>query len=406
LLILGTPQAHDMAAPFTLSQPVRLAITPAMDGKVEEEEWDALADSGGCRAFFQWEPETLYWGARAKEGEDVVLSLDMNSDGWLVGNDNLEFRVSYAGGAPSVSVRRLDASDPNGPTWVASGVLNESVKVAAGAGTGTWDLEASFVPPSAKAPATGSRYGIRIDAVPAGAPTGEAFQPRALGFVKLQMDLGQDLPSGFSWKPDFLVRSVPVDDAFKVKYHFKKTEDVAFNQVECRAEGLAQGMMATGSRPFPVWDKKGAAKDEYVSSIATKAGVGYRVLRMTLGDGSEKKTVLRSSFRIADLIDFDVRLPKSLNLDPDARIVRGSVDLRSNGLRRVDGAFNIKVPEAWTVTRGKGTNFVIYHARGMAKVPIEIIVPRDQVGVFPLTFTAKVGDKTIEKTTFLSVGQP
>lgn len=394
-----------MATPYTLAQPVRLAITPLMDGRVEEEEWDALAESGGCRSFFQWEPETLYWGARAKDGEDIVLSLDMNADGWLVGSDNLEFRVSFTGGNPTVSVRRLDASDPNGPAWVASRVLNESLKVTATQGQGEWDLEASFVPPSAKSPAIGSRYGLRIDAVTAGSSTGDPFQPRALGFVKLQMDVGQDLPSGFSWKPDFLVRSVPVDDAFKVKYHFKKTEEVGFNQVECRAEGLARGLMATGSRPFPLWDKKGTAKDEYVSAIATKAGVGYRVLRMTLGDGEGKKTVLRSSFRIADLIDFDVRLPKVLTLDPDARIVRGSVDLRSNGLKRVDGSFTVKVPEAWTVTRGKTTNFVIYHARGMSKVPIELIVPRDQVGVFPLTFTAKVGDKTIEKTTFLSVGQ-
>ena len=127
---------------------------------------------------------------------------------------------------------------------------------------------------------------------------------------------------------------------------------------------------------------------------------------MTLVGKDNEQTVLRSSFKIADLIDYDINLPKKLALDPEARIIRGSVNLRSNGLKRINGVFKFKAPEAWTATRGKESPFVIYHSRGVAKIPLEIIVPKDTVGVFPLTFTVTVGDKAITKTVYMPVGQP
>ena len=282
---------------------------------------------------------------------------------------------------------------------------NDSRQVICAKAAGSWELEASFTPPSHEAPAAGKRFGLRIDPVATGASVGEPYQPRNLGFVNLQYDLGQNLPSGFSWKPDFLVRTVPVDDSFRVKFGFKRTENVEFSQVEYRAEGAAKKLMATGSKPFPQWDKKGRVGDDYATIIAKDAGVGYRVLRLTLIGKNEPPTVLRSSFKIADLIDYEVKLPKQLPLDPEARIVRGSVNLRSNGFKRINGTFQFKAPEAWTATRGKETPFVIYHSRGVAKVPIELIIPKDTVGVFPLTFTSTVGDKVITKTIYIPVGQ-
>lgn len=396
---------QDLSKPLAITQPVRLAITPEIDGKIAEEEWDTLASDGTFTSYFQWEPENLYWAGTAPIGHDIVLSLDTKSDGWLIGDDNLEFRVSLNQGQPVLSVRRLDATEAGGPKWTNAAVINESVKLAATSSDTGWTLEAKFTPPSHEAPAVGSRLGVRVDCVPTGSDMGEPYFPRAMGFLNLQFDLGQNLPSGFSWKPEFLVRTVPVDDSFKVKFGFKRTEDVEFSQVDYRAEGYAKKLMATGSKPFPTWDKKGRIGDDYATIIARDAGVGYRVLRLTLTGKDNQSTVLRSSFKIADLIEYEVKLPKTLPLDPDARIIRGSVNLRSNGLKRISGTFHFGAPEAWTATRGKETSFVIYHSRGVAKVPIELIVPKDTVGVFPLTFTSKVGDKTITKTIYVPVGQ-
>ncbi|MBS1721717.1 MAG: hypothetical protein JSS66_01790 [Armatimonadetes bacterium] len=406
LCLAMAAQPVDLSAAYTVPQTVRLAITPVLDGKISPEEWDSLSNSGGCDAYFQWEPETLYFAANAKDGEDVVVSLDMKSDGWLVGDDNLELRIGFKDGQPALSTRKLDSTDPAGPAWKESGILHESIKLMGTKTDSGWSFEASFTPPANQTPNVGTKLGLRIDAVPAGSDLGGAFLPRGMSFVNLQFDLGQNLPSGFSWRPDFLVRSVPVDDSFKVKYGFKRSENVEFSHVEYRAEGYAKDLMATGTKPFPSWDKKGKAGEQYATIIASGAPVGYRVLRLSLKGKDGAETTLRSSFRIADLVEYDVHLPRSLPLDPDARIIRGSVDIRSNGLKRINGNFKFHLPSEWTATRGKETKFTIYHSRGVAKVPLEFIVPKDTVGVFPLTFVGEIGDKVVSKTMYVPVGQP
>lgn len=399
-------QDSPLDKPLQVGQPVRLAITPILDGKLDSEEWDVLAQSELAETFFQWEPETLYWAARTKAGQDVVFSYDANADGWLVGDDNLEFRVTFDESQPSVTIRRLSGTDPNGPKWVDANVVTESVKVMASQTNDSWEVECSYTPPGTESPQEGKRVGVRVDVINKGESTGEPFVPRVMSFVNLQFDMGMNLPSGFSWKPDFLVRSVPVDDSFKVKYGFKRTEKVDFSQVDYRAEGFAKPLMAAGTKPFPEWDKKGHIGENYATIIASNAPVGYRVLRLTLTGTDKTETVLRSSFRIAELVDFDAHLPSKLSLDPEARIIRGSVDLRSNGLKRINGLFNLKTHDSWTATRGKSTPFVIYRSRGVAKIPVELIVPKDCVGVFPLTFTVTIGDKVITKTKYIPVGQP
>lgn len=386
-------------------QIVRLALTPKLDGSIEPEEWDLLSTNDNGETYFQWEPETLYWGAKVPDSSDAVLTLDMGSNGWLVGNDNLEFRVNFNHGEPIVNIRRLDATDPNGPKWVPANVLMESIKVSAKKADQGWILESSFIPQATMAPAPGQKLGVRCDLVPTGSDLGEPSVPRVLSFVSLQYDLGQNLPTGFSWKPDFLVRNVPVDDDFTVKYGFRRTEEIGFDHIEFRPEGSAQGTMASGQRPFPDWDKKGRTREDYKTSIAKDAGTGFRILRVSLHKEGQPETVLRSSFKISELVDFNVNLPKSLELHPDARIIRGSIDIRSNGLKSIKGVFNLSVPEEWTVTRNKQTNFTIYHSRGLAKIPVEFIIPKDTVGVFPLKYQAVIGDKTIAKTMFLPVGQ-
>ncbi len=406
LAMLGQSAGQDMAKPFAVTQPIRLAITPDLDGKIASEEWDVLSTTDTFKSYFEWEPEKIYWAAQAPAGQDVVLSLDEKADGWLIGNDNYEFRVSFNDGQPTLSVRRLDATDPAGPRWIDANMLHEAVKMAVSKTDTGWSLEASYTPPATVAPTTGTKLGVRVDTVPAGSDIGDAYLPRSLSFVTLAFDYGQNLPTGFSWKPDFLVRRVPVEDTFKVKYGFKRDAPVEFKQIEYRPEGYAKGVMAEGTRPFPLWDKKGRCGEEYTTSLGKDASLGYRVLRATLKNADGSETVLRSSFRVAELLDFDVNLPKSLDMSSDARIVRGSVALRSNGLGRITGQFELKVPGEWTITRGKDTKFTIYHSRGVSSIPVEIIVPKDTVGVFPLTFTATIGEKVITKTLFIPVGQP
>ncbi len=400
-----TPAASLLSRPFSVAQTVRLAITPTLDGRLDDEEWDRLSADGGAESGFQWEPEVVYWSARAKDGEDVVLSLDEAADGWLVGSDNLEFRVSFRDGAPSLSVRRLDGTQPNGPVWLEAAVPASSVTLSGAKGDDGWVLEGAFRPAVPLAPAAGRRLGLRVDAVPMGSDLGPAFMPRPLAFVSLQTDMGQALPTGFRWRPETLVRDVPVEDEFKVRYAFERAGAVEFEQLEYRVEGSGRDAMAAGTQPFPTWNSKGRAAFDYASRIRPDTRPGYRVLRTSLRQPDGSLTVLRSSFQVAELVDFKIDLPRELPPSPEARIVKGHVVVRSNGMKRVNGRFSISVPEEWTVSRGSDVPLTIYHSRGSARIPVEIIVPKDTVGTFPVKVEARIGDRIIAKTVYVPVGR-
>src|SRR5208283_2501321 len=84
-------------APVVVKQTDRLALTPKLDGKIDPEEWDPFSSQGGLDTYFQWEPRKLHMAARVPVGQDLIVSLDLKGDGWLVGKDNVEVRVVWDG---------------------------------------------------------------------------------------------------------------------------------------------------------------------------------------------------------------------------------------------------------------------------------------------------------------------
>lgn len=392
------------ARPFPVSQVNRVALTPQLDGVIAKEEWEPLSSHESGPNFFQWEPDTLYWAAKAKIGEDVVVSLDYAGDGWLVGDDNIEFRISITGGTPTARIRRLDASNPNGPVWNERDIIPQSFKVAATTEGEIWSIETAWTPIFDQAPSVGRIVGVRVDTFPADGIEAAAFLPRSMGFVGLRWDNSQDLFVGLSWKPSFRVRSIAKDDDIRVRYEFGKAEDCPLmKSVAFRGEGFAADLISSATNPFPNFNSKGKVGVDYTSKIGQSATNGYRILRATVASADGQEAVLKSSFKIADLVDFDIRLPKVLEAKADAQVVRSSVHLLSMGLGRVEGTYTVEAPSEWTVSKGKDEKFLIYHSRGVARMPIELVIPSGTRGVFPITFKAQVGDRTMSKTIYMPI---
>jgi hypothetical protein len=391
---------------MNLSQPqptdsmVRLALTPVLDGKLEAEEWDQLSGS----TYFQWEPETLYWAAKAAANEDVVMSLDYNADGWLVGDDNLEIRIRMEGGEARVRVRHLDASDPAGPQWKDGGIAPESVKLAAvPVEGGGWVLESSYTPPFQSGLMEGRKLGVRIDLVPSGLDLGEAYLPRGLSFLSMQLDSSRGLLPEMSWRPMIDNRSVAREDHLKVRFEISRdTEALNLTRYEFRGEGLARDVLGSGNQPFPPFNRNKASLN--IDSMISKTAVpGWRVIRAELQGPKGEPILLRTSVRIADLIDFEIPLREPLRASTDMQVIKTSITLRSQFSGRMEGIFSVEVPSDWSVTKNKEHKFSIFHSRGTAKVPVEIVVPRNIVGVFPITFRAKIGNEEMFKTIYLPI---
>lgn len=398
-------QESFLLKPMAGVEPIRLAITPIRDGVVTDQEWDLLTDTPNGPTFFQWEPGKLYFGAKPKPGQEVVVSVDCNGDGWLVGDDNLEIRIRMDGEQPKAEVRQLDATDRSGPVWVVPRLLPNAVMVAAKNSTAYWNLEAVVnVEGFSREIKEDSRVGVRVDLIADGTDVGPSYIPRNMSFMRLRFDQSRNLFSGLVWRPGIRNRNVARLDPFKFGFNFEVEPGApGLQSVDVVGEGYARDAINQVTVPFPATDGRGRATVNYSSEIKNDAVGGYRVLRATLLATDGRIAQIRTSFRIAELIDFDFGMPTTVKYSDDAQVIKGSVTLKSQGEGRISGRFNMKLPDTWTGRRGQQEDFLIYFSRENAKVVVEYSIPGGSTGVFPVVLTAKVGDHEISKIVYVTI---
>lgn len=397
-----TPAAFTIAPVIT--NPLRLAMTPKLDGKLEEEEWDPFA-STSCDGYLQWQPGKIHVGAKLAVGQDLLVSLDLAGDGWLRGSDNVELRVKWNGTAPEIAARRLDGARPEGPAWMDAASIVGSAKAAGAVEGDKWMVEVILTDPGTNLlpEKSGAQIGARLDAV---APTDlftEPYLPRAVAMVNLVMDRAGNLPTGFKWSPEFKGRSVVPGESFRIRMTFNGTDMLDFKRIDLRTEGLAKNQTSSSGYPFPSFDRKGRAFVDYETAVQSDADEGWRVLRGTITDGAGHTTLLQTSYEIAPVVQFDFDLPTKLASSSEPQKLRLSTYIRSNTKKRVTGIFRIAPSTVFTVDNGADKPFVIYNARGSKRQVFEVTVPGGFKGALPITLVAEVGTITHEETVWLNI---
>lgn len=396
------PPAFSVAP--VVSDTVRLAMSPMLDGKIEVEEWDPFS-SGSCESFFQWEPGQLHAAARLPQGQDMVVSLDLKGDGWLQGSDNVELRVKWTGTAAELAVRRLDASRPEGPTWVDGANLGGAARVVGAVEGDKWVAELSvsdpglgMVPMKAE-----TRVGVRIDAA---APTdtfAEPYLPRIMALVNLLMDRGTSLPTGLQWKPEFRGRTVVPGEQIRIRLTFNGTDLLNFKRIDMRTEGLAKNETASSGVPFPPFDRKNRAFVDYTTDVHDTASNGWRILRGTITDGEGKTTIVQTSYEVSPVVQFEFEAPKKLQSSSEPQVVRLATFIRSNTKKRVNGIFRIEPSQTFKIVNGDAKPIIIYNARGSKRQVFEIEVPGGYKGAMPITMVAEIGIQTHRQTVWLNI---
>ncbi|MBV6457297.1 MAG: hypothetical protein HONBIEJF_00405 [Fimbriimonadaceae bacterium] len=381
---------------YLVPEPIRLAITPTIDGKLAPDEWDSLFIGEGHQASYQWEPGRHYVCAKLPMGQDLIASFDFNADGWLVGKDNLQIRASWKDGKTTATAFILDCTDREGPKWVPAPLIEDVLKCGGSPGTDSWTVELGFQAVGLPIVDKGVRFAFRSDTVALDSAQPDPFLPRKMSGISLQMEKTQNSPPGLAWKAEYRARSVAPGDAIKIKVAMRNVTQI--RRFEMFTEGLAKDQATVVAEPFPKPDEKGRASVTYDAKLSESATTGYRVLRTTLVDDAGSESWLRTSYQVSDLVTFDPRLPGDTKFKAnDSQIVRGLVHIRSRSGNRLDGKLTIRLPKGWTVSKGSDVGFSIYHSRGMAKVNLELIVPPGAKGAYPLTYIATIGDKVIEQ---------
>lgn len=391
----------DMSRPFEVAQINRLAITPTLDGLLEPEEWDPLSEGLGQRSYFQWQPSALFLGVETPIGQDAVISLDLNGDGWLVGADNVELRARWGDGAPVVETRLLDATARQGPEWTRVPVTDGMLFYAGVQNGGTWTLECKLLAIGLVPIEANRKIGIRIDPVSSTAERPLAYLPRPTALTYLAMDRSAGLPSGLEWKPEYRLREVAPGEDLRLKLNFTNTGDAQLFRAAMRSLGLARAYTTVTEMPVPAFDRRGRSTVEYASLIQRGAPVGYRVFeaRVSAADGTE--FVIESSYKVADLVMYEVGLPRDLKSTEELQVIRLSVGVRSLTRDRLDGVFRVSVPQDWTIKAGTDRAFTIYQPRGLTRVGVELIAPAGAKGLIPVTFTSEIGERKVEQTIYL-----
>lgn len=392
------PVALDLRQAPAVAEPTRIELTPRLDGKIEDEEWDALGASGDVKTYLQWEPGALHVAGAAMAGKDLLVSVDPGGDGWLVGSDNLEARIGVKDGKPFVRLRILDATNVAGPTYREIPGMEAASAVAVGP-DGT--IEATIGDPGlGLLPLKGAKLAIRVDAIPSGDPALAANEPRALTPLLLADTRSAALPTGLGVKTDF--NDIPAVPGETAQVRFAFTGAPMPKRIALRTEGLGREATSATELPFPSAGKRGVSV-EYKTGIAPDASLGYRVTRATLTGSDGVPSVVQASYRIAPLVDIVLNEP---HLKPSAqdRSLKIGYTAFGNSSRRLSGRATISVPGGYRILNGEESQKITLFEprRGLPK-SFGLFIPANARGTVPIRFAMEINGKKLEAVRYVTI---
>lgn len=383
---------------------VRLALTPKIDGVIEDEEWDPLLKAGDLDSYFQWEPGRLHLAGRVPVGSELVYSLDLKNNGWLVGRDNLEIRLRRSEAGVEIKGRVLDADNKAGPKWIeVPGLVTASNVSSSMSEDGlTWTVEATLNDPgTGYYPERSKTVGLRVDAMKADAPEVAPYIPRMLRQVTLGMRRSTGLPGGVFWEPEGEGRYVVPGRAIKIRYTFKGDNTNPFQRISMRSEGFSRQETNVMEVPFPRFDKKNRAFVDYDTGVIKEAANGWRLARCVITSKDGGTAMGQASYRIAPILDMEL-VREDISRMPTANLRKLTLYVRSNTTSKTEGKLHMGLPEGWSVLTGNDSPFVIY-GMGTARRVMEISIPANAVGTFPVELLAKVGSREVRQMTYVTV---
>lgn len=401
--VQNTPPQVDMLAKYEVTTPNRLAITPWLDGKLDDEEWDILHAEAGGPVYMQWTPNNLYLAGTAQKGKDVIFSLDLSGDGWLIGRDNLEVRLNWVNDAPKISARLLDATSRNAPTWVYLPVIENMAKVFGTADANSWNYELKLQLVDLPQVVLGRTLGIRSDQVSPDASIPQPYVPRTTALVTLRYERGKGMLPGMEWAPEYRYRAVTPGDDITIRLTFKNLGKGGLKRADMRSEGFAKDSTKNLGLPFPRFDTKGRSYIDYDTEVAADARRGYRVLRAEFTGMNDEKVLIQTCYEIADTVTIETSFPRDLVMSPDSRVIKGTVTVVSNSRKRVDGKLMLGLPDTWTASKNREKKFFIYNARGGTKIPVEIIAPQGAQGLVPIAIRVQIGEKVVQQNDYIVI---
>jgi hypothetical protein len=397
-------QGPSFQTPMNVAEPVRIALTPKLDGVIDNEEWDPLVSGPGLKGYFQWEPGKLHFAGTVPSGNDLLISLDFGSNGWLVGADNIEIRVSNASGAAAFIARQMDGTQVNGPRWVGlTGVTMASSCAAQSDGINTtyeFTLDDAGLGLCPTLPNT--HLSLRLDSIASTTPPIDPFLPRVMTPVQLTYIRTAALPNDLKVGVENAGVFVPPGEGTRLRFTFRGSDKMNLKRLALRGEGYARDMSEMAV-PFPPFDDKGRAFVDYNNAIPREASLGFRVVRGSLVGGDGLTGYIEASYRVAPVADLAF-VRTTVRSKPQAQTARVAYYVKSNSGKKIPGcSVSVSVPSTVTLLHGEPQKFDLDLPRGNLRFAFEILVPAGTRGVIPIGFKLMIGDKETDSTGYVNI---
>lgn len=386
------------SAPFEPQSRNRLAMTPALNGLLEEEEWDFLTDTGGVRFYQQWEPGILYFAGSTLQRGPVRVSIDANGDGWLRGRDNYEITFQSEANVTQISMRRLDASGPN-PNWeeIVGAQHLMQLRTSDEGGNLVFELAVNLNP--LEKITAGKVIGLALDRP---GQVGQEITVRPMSMVHLAMDRSIGLPSESEWGMEKTPRSVAIGESLKLKMNLKNGGNWIPERVQTRVLGQFGPFTALHSFPFKGWDRRNAASLEYGLNPLVGARPGYGVVQARMMDSSEQSVTLQASVLVANPVTFSYKTTKLIVNQDGSATLAGQLEVRGHSQNSVRGTIRFQSPDGWQIVN-ESKKFLIFHNRTVQRVPFTFTVATGSEGFVPVKVFAKLEEIEYETTMLLRV---
>lgn len=394
-------------SPFNVIEPTRIALTPVLDGKIQEDEWDPLATlADESKTYLQWEPGKLHVAAVVPNGHDLLISLDLDSNGWLIGQDNIEVRISARGNVTTVQARKLDCSQADGPNWVSLPGFEASTRavVATDGVHTTYEVTIGDTGTGLLPDTDDDKLGVRIDDPVSSDAAYPPYLPRTTTPITLSYVRTAGLPAGLSFAPEGEARSYVAGERARVRLTFKGTNALGVQQIVIRTIGLGKDDTNYLAAPFPNFDNRGRTFIDFDTGIRETASLGFRILRASVTGKDGLTGIIDTSYRFSPPLDFAIvrQEIQSANVD---RSIRFGFYLRSNSGKPMRSTVSVSVPEPIKVLNGTSREFEISSARGRARQNLDLFVPANYSGTIPIRFTCMIGSRAIDQTGFVTIGK-
>lgn len=390
--------ALDLRQAPVVAEVERIQLTPKIDGKIDEEEWDPLGSSGDAKTYFQWEPGAIHVAATGAVGKDLLVSVDPGGDGWLVGSNNLEVRIGLRDGKPVVKLRLLDATNVAGPTYrdIPNVEIASSAMISP---DGT--IEATIVDPGlGLLPLKGGKFAARVDVIATDAPSVGANEPRMLAPLKLDQERAAALPGGLKTKIDFNDIPVVPGDGLSIRFSFNG--EPMPKRIALRTEGLGREATSASEMPF-VDNGKKSARIDYKTQVQPGATLGYRIARATLTDADGVPSIVQASYRISAPADVELRETRLRKSDKDRSLKMGYT-IFGNARRLQEGKVSISVPEGFRILNGDDEqNLKRFEPRLGLPKSFGLFVPANSTGTVPIKFAFELDKKKFEVVRYVTV---